>query len=83
MDSEKPDLCQERQRDRAQHLLPRGRLKATLAYSVNAIGTGAISPGHRFAPTLFIWRELSMIYFGIFMLSLIVLRFLPPAPQVV
>lgn len=46
VDSGKPGLCQKRQRDRAQHLLPRGYSKATPASGSTATGTRAIGRGH-------------------------------------
>lgn len=77
VDSGKPGLCRERPRDRAQPLAPRGNSKATPASHMTAIELKPSALGARFAPTLFIWREISMVYFGVFML-LVLSRSLPP-----
>lgn len=45
VDWEKPGLCQERRRDGAHHLSPRGYSRATPASDITAIGTRATSPG--------------------------------------
>lgn len=78
MDSEKPGLSHKdrgtghsacyQEDGRKPHRLPPS---APLELEPSALGT-------RFALTLFIWRELSMVYFEVFMLSLVSLRFFFP-----